>query len=209
MNIDLAVEQRELGKKSDLNKIRANGFIPGVINTAGKEGVPIILDKVSFVKQFKKTIGELVFFDLKLAGKTHRTVIKEKQIDPLTREILHVDFHEFAKDKKITVDLPLRFEGTPEGVKNGGGLDIIIREIPVSCLPDDLEEDIKIDVSNLDIGDSIHIGDLDLSKYEVLSAPDITIAVVHPPQALIEEEEEGKEPETEETDAEAEEEDKE
>ncbi len=197
MNIDLIVEARDLGRKSELNKMRTDGFIPGIINSAGKEGIPIKLEKNTFLKQYKKTIGELVFFDLKLAGNTHRTVIKEKQIDPVSREMLHVDFHEFAKDKKITVNLPLRFEGSPIGVKNGGGFDVIVREISVSCLPDDLDEDIEINISELDIGDSIHVGDLDLAKYDVLIAPDITIAVVHPPQSLVEEEEAADSEETE------------
>ncbi len=198
MNIDLKAERREIGKNSDLLKMRNDGFIPGIIYSVGKDSIPIKIENSVFVKKQRKAYGGLVLFNLHVADRKYRSVVKEKQIHPVTRNVLHLDFQELDENKKMTVSIPFKFIGTPIGVKNGGTFDVILRNVEISCLPKDLLEDIEIDVANLDIGDSIHMGDLDLKTVETHLSPDITIAVVHHPQSLTEAEEGTEEEEEEE-----------
>jgi len=186
MNINIIAEMREIGTKADLNLMRKQGSIPAVIYSSGEPAINISVNKHDFLKQYRKTIGELVFFNMKVQGKEYQTIIKEKQIDPVTREIIHLDFLKVAKDKKIVINVPFKFTGTPVGVKNGGSLDIILREVQVNCLPNKLPEDIEIDVTNLEVGQSIHVGDLPLGDFEVMVTDDVTIAVVHPPKQVLE-----------------------
>jgi large subunit ribosomal protein L25 len=183
MNIKVEALKRELGRKSEINQMRKNGFIPAILYGSNRESMPIKLEKGSFLKVYRKTIGELAFFDLSIDNKMCRTIIKDKQIHPVTREIEHIDFMEIRQDAKITVKIPFRIEGTPVGVKNGGFLEVLLREVEASSFPKDLVEDIMIDVSALEIGDSITVGDVSIENVEFLVGNDVPIVVVHPPKA--------------------------
>lgn len=183
MNIKVEALKRELGRKSEINQMRKNGFIPAILYGPNRESMPIKLEKGSFLKIYRKTIGELAFFDLNIDNKKYRTIIKDKQIHPVTREIEHIDFMEIRQDAKITVKIPFRIEGTPVGVKNGGFLEVLLREVEASSLPKDLVEDILIDVSALEIGNSITVGDVSIENVEFLVGNDVPIVIVHPPKA--------------------------
>jgi large subunit ribosomal protein L25 len=191
MNIVIEASKREIGTKSDLSNLRKNDFIPGVVYGPGREPLSIQLDKNLFLKEYRKTIGELVIFVLKIEKKKYQTIIKDKQIHPVTREIQHIDFLELRQDSKIRVNVPVKYIGTPAGVKEGGVLEIMIRVVEISCLPKDLIEDIEIDISHLEIGKSVQIGDLNFENAEVSLSPDISLAIVHAPKAYEEEEAEG------------------
>ncbi|MBW6516576.1 MAG: 50S ribosomal protein L25 [Candidatus Cloacimonetes bacterium] len=188
MNIVIEATEREIGTKSDLNELRKSNFIPGVIYGPGREPLSIKLDKNLFLKEYRKTIGELVIFNVKIGKKQYQTIIKDKQIHPVSREIQHLDFLELQKDSKIKVNVPIKFVGTPVGVKDGGVLETMIREIEITCLPKDLIEDIELDISDLEIGKSIQIGDLPIKDLEVSLSPEVSVVIVHPPKALVEEE---------------------
>lgn len=209
MNITLEATERGVGKKSDLNELRNQDYIPGIIYGPGRDSVSIKLEKNHFLKEYRKTIGELVVFELKIGKKKYQTIIKDKQIHPLTREIQHVDFLELRQDTKIKVNVPLKFRGTPVGVNDGGVLETMIREIEIACLPKDLVEDIEVDISGLEIGKSIQIADLNIENVEISLSPDIAVAIVNPPKALMEEvpeeEAEGEEPSEEKSETETEE----
>jgi large subunit ribosomal protein L25 len=116
-------------------------------------------------------------------------MIQEIQRDPLQPEIVHVDFHAVSATEKLTAEVPIETVGEPVGVKTGGGLlEHILRSIEVECLPGDLPERIEVDVSNLDIGDSVHVKDLKLpSGVEALVDEDLTVLSVS--EARVEEEE--------------------
>jgi large subunit ribosomal protein L25 len=195
MNITIQAEVRKKGKKSDLNTMRKNGFIPGVIYAPGSEPISISLDGNEFLKKYRKTIGELAIFEVEIDGKKIQTVIKAKQIDPVTRNIIHVDFLELKHDKKISIDVPFKFIGSPIGVKEGGVLDILLHKIEVKCFPKDIIEDIQLDLSELKIGDTINVSSLDLQNVEIDLPGEISIVSVHAPKSEVEEvsEEEGEE----------------
>lgn len=188
MNVVIEATEREIGSKSDLRELRKNNAIPGVIYGPGRESLAIQLDKNLFLKEYRKTIGELVVFIVKIGRKKFQTIIKDKQIHPVSREIQHVDFLELREDSKIKVNVPIKYIGTPVGTKEGGELEIMIREVEISCLPKDLIEDFEIDISHLEIGKSVQIGDLKVENAEITLPPDISLAIVHAPKAEEEEE---------------------
>ena len=201
MNLNIEAKFRKKGRKSDLKEIRKTGFIPGIIYGEGKEGIPISIPKITFLKAYKKTIGEMVFFEISVDNKKIKTVIKEKQIHPVSREILHIDFLELHKGKEITLEVPIKIIGDAPGTHEGGLLEVIVRKIEISCLPKDVPEEIQVDVSNLSIGDSIHFSQISLENMRTKLPGDTTIVAVRAPRK-IEEVEKAEEIEEEVTEAE-------
>jgi large subunit ribosomal protein L25 len=195
MNIKIEAISRDNKKKSDMTNLRSAGFIPAIIYGEGKEGIKISLETLSFKRAYKKSIGEAAFFDIEIEGKIYNSIIKEKQIHPVTREFTHIDFLELHAGKTITLSIPVKYVGDPIGVAEGGLMEILKRDVEVSCLPKDVPEDIVVDVSKLKIGDSIHFGEITLPENLEPSMSDITTLVaVRAPKAAEEEvavEEEG------------------
>ncbi len=199
MNININAKKRNLGKRSDLTELRKEGLIPGIIYGAGQEGIKIAFNARDYTREYKKSIGSVAFFDITVDGNTYKTFIKEKQIHPLTREVVHIDFLELHKGKSITIDVPINFEGEALGIKEGGVFEVIHRTIMVTCLPKDIPEEIKYDISNMTIGDSIHLSDLDIPGDITTDLSDeITIAILSIPKVVEEPEEEEEEIEGEE-----------
>jgi large subunit ribosomal protein L25 len=136
------------------------------------------------VRIFKHASSENILVDLKLGSESKMVFIKEIQHDPLTNQFLHVDLHEVADDEKMRAKLPTLSKGEPVGVKTGGGiLEHTLHEIEVECLPGDLPEFIEIDVSLLEMGKSVHVGELVLGdKIRVLTHKELPIFSVVAPQ---------------------------
>lgn len=183
MNFQINVEKREIHKKKSFAKgLRKAGIIPAIVYTEGKVGSPIQIDENEFNRTYKKSIGEVAFFDFVIDGKKFTTVIKDKQIHPVSRRVVHIDFLELHKGKEITIDIPLKFIGEAAGVKKGGMLNVLMREVSVTCFPKDIAEDFEIDVSLLEIGDSLAIDDIDSKDLKINLAPDIAVVNVLAPR---------------------------
>jgi large subunit ribosomal protein L25 len=132
--------------------------------------------------------GSNVIVELKLDGGAGQTaIIREVQRDPISHDILHLDFHHISLTEKVTIEVNVHLVGVPDGVKNGGGvLEHIARTIEIECLPTQIPGAIEADVSGLGIGDSVHVRDLVVSNALILSDPDMTIATVVPPTKAVE-----------------------
>jgi large subunit ribosomal protein L25 len=150
------------------------------------------------------SVSGMSIIKIKVGSKTSRALIQEIQRHPTRAQILHVDFLEVHKGEKLTVKPPIRLVGSPEGVRNQGGvLDQIMRELEIRVLPKDLPDHIEVDVTELMVGHSIHVRDVEVPDAEILMDPDATICTVVPPrveaepvaEALAEEEVEAGEPE--------------
>jgi len=114
-------------------------------------------------------------------------MVKKLMIDPVKDFCIHADFYEISMDKEITVDIPIRLVNTPIGLTNGGLLQVVRRELAISCLPDKLIDSLDIDVSGLDIGDSVHIRDIALPEgMSCVEEGDITVAIVSAPAGGLE-----------------------
>lgn len=188
MNVKIEAQLRTKGKKSDLKNLRKQSLIPAVIYGGGNEALKISLDKVPFMKEYKTTVGEMAFYEITVDGKTHLAIMKDRQIHPVSREYMHIDFLEVHKGTTLTLEVPLTYVGDPIGLTKGGVLDVMVRRLQVTCLPKDIPEDIKVDVSELDIGDSIHLEDIVLKNLQTKLPETATLVAVRAPREEEEEE---------------------
>ena len=166
--ISLSVEQRVETGKGPARRLRVTGKVPAVLY--GKKTEP---RKLSVnVREFRKAMeegGRNPLLDLKVTENgevvaTRVAVLKERQTRPVDGSLIHLDFHEVLMDEPIEVTVPIEFEGKPVGIDKGGLFQPVTRELRVMCLPDDIPSSITVDVSGLDIGDSVHIGAITLPK---------------------------------------------
>jgi len=200
----------QLGKEAS-RKLRQRGLMPAICYGPKMDPVPLSLDS----KELMKTVqmGDNVLIDLmiqdgkKAAQKV--VVVRDLQIDPIKDQYIHADLFEVVMDEEISVEVPIVLVGKAEGVKVGGVLEQITREVTVECLPGDIPQGIEVDVSHMEIGDTIHIGDINLETGKIMADPTVTLATVVPPtveRVVVEEEVAEEVAEAEEVEEEAEEE---
>lgn len=171
--------------KGVARKLRAAGQVPGVIYGHGREPQSLTINAREFKRLAERIRITSTVIELALDGKVARTLIRELQRHPISRDALHVDFQELVAGEKVNVSVPLRFVGTAEGVKTGGGiLEEVMHQIDVRVDPSNIPDHIDVDVTALTIGHGLHIRDLVLPEgVEVLDDADNTVATVTPPKA--------------------------
>jgi len=185
----LEVELREGTGKGVARKLRAAGRIPGVLYGRGEPPQSVVLDPRALERVITTSdAGMNTLIDLNIAGSRDRAervvLVKELQRDPVRGAPLHVDFYQVDLTATIEVKVPIVLRGRPRGVELSGGiLDQALRELDVECLPRAIPESITLDVSELEIGSSIHVRDLALPEGVVLrSDPDLSVASVITPK---------------------------
>jgi len=183
MILNLAVQSRELGKKSERKNLRKSGQIPAVIYSEGQPGINISVPANEFLKLYRKSIREVAVFNLTLNGNDLQAIVKSRQMHPVSREFLHVDFLELHKGKELSLSVPIKFIGTPASIKEGGILEITVREVEVSCLPRHIPEDIPLNIENLNLGDTIYIKDLNIENVTIKDSGNIAVVSIHSPKA--------------------------
>jgi large subunit ribosomal protein L25 len=183
--IQLTVELRHAQGKGGARKVRAKGLIPGVIYGKGIENINVVVHPKEFSKALSGTSGMNTMLDMEVPNHGKVTVmLKDYQADNILRKFTHVDFLTIDLSKKLKVEVPIQIIGKAEGVKEGGILELIRRELTVICLPTHIPKSIEVDVSTLKIGQSIHIDDLKLpTDLEVPHDQNFTIASVVAPRA--------------------------
>ena len=158
------------------------GLIPAVVYGKGDSAIPLTVDE-SDLQKILRAKKEKHFIKLLIEGDQHTekvSILKELQYKPASRRLYHVDFYEISMDQKLTVDIPLKFTGIPVGVVNGGELQHLKRDLKISCLPSDLPDEIEVDISGLQIGDSIKVRDIPIPNgITVVDHGDVGIAVVY------------------------------
>ncbi|MDA3899857.1 MAG: 50S ribosomal protein L25 [Spirochaetes bacterium] len=155
----LKAEKRSETGKNINRRLRASGMIPAVVYSHGV-GESISVCQKEFTGLFKGHISESVILTLMIDGKEQDAYIKDYQKHPVTDQMIHLDFFKVTDGEKIHTFVALEFVGSPAGVKKGGVFEPIEREIEVEVLPRDLLEKIVVDVTKLEIGESVHISDL-------------------------------------------------
>ena len=180
-DIVLDVESRDV-KKDKNEKLRSAGIVPAIIYGAGKENKAIKLDKKIFIKKMNNHFASNIFIDVKIdsEGAPSKTVfIKKIQRENVSREIEHVDFIEIDPNKKVHISVPIVLEGTAAGIVAGGLVEFALRSLDIECLPKDTPKEIKVDITALGVGQSIHVNNLKLaSEIKVITRGDITIVSV-------------------------------
>lgn len=203
---DLKTTQRNTFGKGSARALRRQGLIPAVLYGPKRDSVPLTISPLDLDIIYRDSGTEQVILNIKIenGGTQNATaVVKEVQVSPVTGQYLHIDFYEISLNEEIEVNVLVEVTGKSKGVERGGFLQVVRHELEVSCLPTDMPEKIEIDVTDLDIGDSIHIGDLKLGdKVRLLADTGLTVATVVPPTVEAEEVPEEELEEVEETPAE-------
>jgi len=183
--IQLRGTRREQLGKGGARKARAAGLIPGVVYGHGEPPVPVAIETREFQNALRHHKGGNAIVNLAVSGGEYTALIRDVQYDPLSREILHLDFHHISLTETVEVRVTVHLNGLPLGVKDGGGiLEHITREIEIRCLPTAIPSALEADVSALNIGDSIHVRDLVVPDVTILTDLDTTVATVVPPTVM-------------------------
>ena len=188
--VKLTAERRETTGRSAMRKLKQRGIIPAIVYGGKDKPQPLQVSRRDISVMLSHASGENILVELEIAGEksSRMAMIQEIQHSPVGGDVLHVDFHAVSMDEKIEADVPLEATGIANGVKNFGGLlEQSLRVLAVECLPRDLPDKITVDVSALNIGDSIHVRDIKLpSGVTAKVQPDLTAFSVMAP--VIEEE---------------------
>jgi large subunit ribosomal protein L25 len=169
-------------------KLRQAGQVPAVIYGHGREAQSLTVNAREIDKLLTLIAAESTVIELNVEGKIAQTLIREIQRHPVKRHLVHVDFQELVAGEKVTVSVPLRFHGTPDGVRIGGGiLEETMHQVHIRVDPSSIPDHIDVDVTPLTIGHNLHIRDLVLPEgLTVLDEPGATICLVAAPKAAAE-----------------------
>lgn len=170
----------ENGKKAT-RALRSEGMVPAVIY-GGKEAIHFSAPVMSF-RSLVYT-PEFQLAEITVDGKTYKTIMKDIQFDVVTDELSHVDFLELVEDRKVIANLPLKFVGTPKGVKDGGRLELKIKALNVRTYPKYLAEHIEVNIEKMQLHENIRVEDVKAENMEILNSPRIPIASVVTTRAL-------------------------
>jgi large subunit ribosomal protein L25 len=185
-NASLSAKVREGQGKGDNRKLRQTGFIPAVIYGHGEKTRSVAVDAHELELLFSRVHVENTIIDLKVEGerKPIRALVREVQTHPARGSVVHVDFYQIHAGEVVNIQIPINFVGTPVGVRNGGMLQRTMDEIDVEVSADNIPESIELDISNLEIGDSVHVSDLKFAEgVKVLDHAERSVCSVTPPQA--------------------------
>lgn len=175
----LKAKKREISTKGAINQLRKNGSVPGVYYSKGKDQIIFSVDEVAlnkFVFTSETGIIQLMFEGQEPVG----CIIKDVQFDPVTDKVVHIDVQGVTLGQLIQLELPIIINGTAVGVRDGGILQEQTHKLEVECFPRDIPQHIEVDVTDLKIGESIHVRDLKLDKIKILNSEDTTIvSIVH------------------------------
>jgi len=164
--LEIQVEARDKQRKRDARRLLRSGKIPAILYGPKTAAVGLALDKKEFSRRVAGLQGShLVRLKSGAAALAEKVaLVKEMQFHPISGDVIHADFYEVDLTAKIQVHVPLHFVGKAVGIARGGILQPIVREIGVECLPLDIPEFFNVDVTALDIGDSVHIEDLQMPE---------------------------------------------
>jgi large subunit ribosomal protein L25 len=161
--------------KAAARQLRSEEKVPGVIYGGAKE-----INFSAPVTAFKNLVytPDFQFAQVNLEGKTYNCIMKDLQFHKVTDELIHIDLLELVEDKKVIATIPLKFTGSPEGVKEGGKLNIKMKALKVKTFPKYLQENIKVDLTDLKLNGNVRVEDVKIEHYEILNSPRIPIASV-------------------------------
>jgi large subunit ribosomal protein L25 len=173
--VSMSGSLRESVGKKDAKKQRVEGKVPCVIFGSGQQ-----IHFATESSQFRDIIftPEVCFVDISIEGKTYRTILQDVQYHPVSDNIYHADFLELMSGKAITMHIPVKLTGNSKGVIKGGKLALKMRKLAVNALPENMPETLTIDITSLDVGQSIKVRDLASEKYHLLDTPNAVVVTV-------------------------------
>jgi large subunit ribosomal protein L25 len=177
----------EFGKTAT-RQFRSEDKVPAVIYGGAKE-----INFSAPASAFKNLVytPDFMLAEIQVDGTSYKCVLKDVQFDKVSDKLIHLDFLELVGDKKVIVNIPIRFSGTPSGVREGGKLSIKMKTLKVKTLPEFLAENIELDISKLKLNENIRVSDVKAPNMEILNSPRIPVASVTMTRALKQEESKG------------------
>jgi large subunit ribosomal protein L25 len=201
MAIEVSATPRGVQGRGASRRLRHGGRVPGILYGAGKPAQNIELDHNELAQHLKHESFHASILSLTVEGEKHQVLLRDLQMHPWRAQVLHIDFQRVARDRKIHMKVPLHFmnQEIAPGVKTGGGaVNHVLSEIDISCLPDDLPEFIEVDLSNLQLGHSIHLSELNLPKgvesTQLRGGDDVVVVTIVMPRVEVEPEAEAAAP---------------
>ena len=193
-DIVITVEKREELGKGAAGRYRRDGHIPAVVYGGDKPPVPITVEEESIRELLKQAAGENTIFLLKLKGTSEerRAMIKEIQSDPISGRFVHIDFIRVTRGHKLQVSMPIELVGDSVGVRHGGRVDFVTREVSLEILPREMFDKLTVDISDLDVGEHVRVGALAAQlppSARILDDEKRVVVVVEAPRAVALEEE--------------------
>lgn len=183
--LNVLANKRTLSTKGVVNQLRRDGNVPGIFYSKGVEPLPIYISE-RIIKPLVFT-SETHIVNLKIDDDQERkSILKNVQFDPVTDRVVHFDLQGISADQEIELEVQVLLEGQAKGVKEGGIVQHTMHKLHISCLPGDIPEHIAVDITNLNLGSSIHVRDLKLEKVKILHADDQVIVSVVMPRAVVE-----------------------
>ncbi len=180
----IEAQSRTPGGKNVNRRLRDSGIIPAVLYGPGKEPIAISVDPEIVQDILHSESGRNSIFTINVDGSAqNNSMVKDYQLDPVKGELIHVDFIQIALDRQLQLEVNIEIVGEPKGVKiDGGIMDFVTRSIEVECLPSDIPESIKVDVSALEINDYVRVSNIEVDpKVKILSDPEVVVVTIIPP----------------------------
>lgn len=190
--IKLDVKPRETGGSADSRRLRADGLVPGVLYGAGEQAHPFAVEERELRRVLTGEHGLHAILDVVFDGQktAHHAVLKEYQLDPVRPRLLHIDLHEVRLDRVIQSQVAVEPAGESPGVKEGGVLTLVLRDVNVEALPMEVPDRLELDISAMTIGDSLRVADIVAPEgVKLLDDPDAVVVTVTPPTKVEEPEE--------------------
>jgi large subunit ribosomal protein L25 len=189
--VSLEVTRREQGGKNAARRVRAAGKVPAVVYGGHRDPVAIEVDRKNMSELIQKSEhGVRSIFLLKMSGSDQQrhAMIKDIQIDPISRKLTHIDFVRVLMDEVVRTTVPVHLNGTAIGVKEGGILDWQVRELHIECLPNAIPDSIEVDTSSLALHKYLHVSDLQIPEgVKVLDDQErIVVGVTHAKAEVVE-----------------------
>jgi large subunit ribosomal protein L25 len=184
--IRLTAEGRVQGGKNVARRLRKEGIIPAILYGKDVEPFPLRISAKEWrAVQNRVKSNTIIKMDLKRDGNAEErpVMLKELQRAVLGDKVLHIDFLQVSMERAVQVEVPIHLVGEPVGIPKGGVIEQHLRSIMVESLPGQIPEKIDVDISALDIGDSVHVNEISLPGIKLLAPPDVAVVGVTPPQA--------------------------
>ena len=182
--ISISAAPRTAAGKGAARQARLQKKVPAVVYGHGRASQSLEVDAQALEQALTGKEPSSTVIELTVEGKKARALIREIQRHPVRPDIIHIDFYEIHADEKVKLKVPVHLTGTPDGVRNAGGvLDQVTREVEIEVLPEHIPDRVELDVTALTIGHSLHVSDLVIPNATILTHADLTIATVVPPRA--------------------------
>ncbi len=183
--VSLRAEPRAEAGTRPSRRLRGDGAVPAVLYGRGLDATPLSVDRRDLYAALRTEAGTNALINLEVAGDKYLTVARELQRHPVRGELIHLDFINISLDEKISAEVGIEFMGEPEGTKEGGIVETIRTSVMISALPMEIPGSIEIDITDMNVGDTLMLGDLpDLEGVEYLDDPEAPLVTVVIPRVV-------------------------